>query len=265
MHDSNDTDMVKLPPVLDLGGGRRLSRYTAEPACRTSLPASMRRPSRRLRCRACRSSWRRCEHTSAFRSSALRGFVSAFHDLGLIAASVCQTTWPMSDAGGVPRTGRRSPQIQAPSAATAPCRRRKHPMTKRILTIDDSKTIRDMLMLTLADAGFEVLQAVDGQDGARRARQRAGRRRHHRHQHAEDGRLRGHPSVPRQFGAQDDADPRADDRKRNRKAKSGARGRRDRLDGEAVRPGTAGRDDQQGRARKRLGMREEAAWRAWTN
>ncbi len=38
-------------------------------------------------------------------------------------------------------------------------------MTKRILTIDNSKTIRDMLMLTLADAGFEVLQAVDGQDG----------------------------------------------------------------------------------------------------
>jgi two-component system chemotaxis response regulator CheY len=35
----------------------------------------------------------------------------------------------------------------------------------RILTIDDSKTMRDMLMLTLADAGFEVLQAVDGQDG----------------------------------------------------------------------------------------------------
>ncbi len=38
-------------------------------------------------------------------------------------------------------------------------------MAKRILTIDDSKTIRDMLMLTLADAGFDVLQAVDGQDG----------------------------------------------------------------------------------------------------
>jgi two-component system chemotaxis response regulator CheY len=38
-------------------------------------------------------------------------------------------------------------------------------MGKRILTIDDSKTIRDMLMLTLADAGFDVLQAVDGQDG----------------------------------------------------------------------------------------------------
>jgi two-component system chemotaxis response regulator CheY len=39
------------------------------------------------------------------------------------------------------------------------------PMTKRILTIDDSKTMRDMLMLTLVDAGFEVLQGVDGQDG----------------------------------------------------------------------------------------------------
>jgi two-component system chemotaxis response regulator CheY len=38
-------------------------------------------------------------------------------------------------------------------------------MTKRILTIDDSKTIRDMLRMTLAGAGFEVLQAVDGQEG----------------------------------------------------------------------------------------------------
>jgi two-component system chemotaxis response regulator CheY len=35
----------------------------------------------------------------------------------------------------------------------------------RILTIDDSKTMRDMLMLTLADAGFDVIQAVDGQEG----------------------------------------------------------------------------------------------------
>jgi len=39
------------------------------------------------------------------------------------------------------------------------------PMSKRILTIDDSKTIRDMLRLTLLDAGFDVHQAVDGQDG----------------------------------------------------------------------------------------------------
>jgi len=38
-------------------------------------------------------------------------------------------------------------------------------MAKRILTIDDSKTIRDMLRMTLTDAGYDVLQAVDGQDG----------------------------------------------------------------------------------------------------
>jgi two-component system, chemotaxis family, chemotaxis protein CheY len=38
-------------------------------------------------------------------------------------------------------------------------------MSKRILTIDDSKTMRDMLMLTLKDSGFDVIQAVDGQDG----------------------------------------------------------------------------------------------------
>jgi two-component system chemotaxis response regulator CheY len=37
--------------------------------------------------------------------------------------------------------------------------------TLRILTIDDSKTMRDMLMLTLVDAGFDVIQAVDGKDG----------------------------------------------------------------------------------------------------
>jgi two-component system chemotaxis response regulator CheY len=39
------------------------------------------------------------------------------------------------------------------------------PVAKRILTIDDSKTMRDMLRFTLVDAGYEVLQAVDGQDG----------------------------------------------------------------------------------------------------
>jgi two-component system, chemotaxis family, chemotaxis protein CheY len=38
-------------------------------------------------------------------------------------------------------------------------------MAKRILTIDDSKTIRDMLRMTLVDAGYDVLQAIDGQDG----------------------------------------------------------------------------------------------------
>jgi two-component system chemotaxis response regulator CheY len=36
---------------------------------------------------------------------------------------------------------------------------------KTILTIDDSRTMRDMLRLALSGAGFTVVQAVDGQDG----------------------------------------------------------------------------------------------------
>jgi two-component system chemotaxis response regulator CheY len=39
------------------------------------------------------------------------------------------------------------------------------PAAKRILTIDDSRTMRDMLRMTLVDAGYVVMQAVDGQDG----------------------------------------------------------------------------------------------------
>ena len=38
-------------------------------------------------------------------------------------------------------------------------------MTKTILTIDDSRTMRDMLQLALVEAGYRVIQAVDGIDG----------------------------------------------------------------------------------------------------
>ena len=38
-------------------------------------------------------------------------------------------------------------------------------MSQRILTVDDSKTMRDMLAHTLKAAGHDVVQAVDGQDG----------------------------------------------------------------------------------------------------
>lgn len=34
-----------------------------------------------------------------------------------------------------------------------------------ILTVDDSRTMRDMLMLTLTEAGYRVVQAVDGEHG----------------------------------------------------------------------------------------------------
>ena len=38
-------------------------------------------------------------------------------------------------------------------------------MTKTVLTIDDSRTMRDMLQLALVEAGYRVIQAVDGIDG----------------------------------------------------------------------------------------------------
>lgn len=38
-------------------------------------------------------------------------------------------------------------------------------MSRLILTIDDSRTIRDLLRTVLVGAGYRVEQAVDGQDG----------------------------------------------------------------------------------------------------
>jgi two-component system, chemotaxis family, chemotaxis protein CheY len=87
-------------------------------------------------------------------------FVSAFKDLGL--------DWTNGEGqseqqSGAPGLGDDRPQHDVANfnhEQEGAC-----DMAKRILTIDDSKTIRDMLMLTLSDAGFDVLQAVDGQDG----------------------------------------------------------------------------------------------------
>ncbi|TVQ98801.1 MAG: response regulator [Desulfovibrionales bacterium] len=37
-------------------------------------------------------------------------------------------------------------------------------MSKRIMTVDDSSSVRQMVGFTLKDAGYEVLEAVDGKD-----------------------------------------------------------------------------------------------------
>jgi two-component system, chemotaxis family, chemotaxis protein CheY len=79
-----------------------------------------------------------------------------------VAADLPDATPDLADAAPL-QPGMEPEPIDA--AALPIAQAEEQPMTKRILTIDDSKTIRDMLMLTLADAGFEVLQAIDGQDG----------------------------------------------------------------------------------------------------
>ncbi len=43
---------------------------------------------------------------------------------------------------------------------------------KTILTVDDSASIRQMVTFTLKSAGYEVTEAVDGQDALEKANQR---------------------------------------------------------------------------------------------
>jgi two-component system chemotaxis response regulator CheY len=44
------------------------------------------------------------------------------------------------------------------------------PQAKTILTVDDSRTIRDMLKVTLSAAGYDVVQAEDGVEALERLR-----------------------------------------------------------------------------------------------
>jgi two-component system chemotaxis response regulator CheY len=95
-----------------------------------------------------------------------QAFLDAFADLGLDMSAHCASdvidveTAPEAIAEEIsiaPEPEQAGPESQPAETAS---------MCKRILTIDDSKTIRDMLRLTLLDAGFEVHQAVDGEEGA---------------------------------------------------------------------------------------------------
>ncbi|MFN3512343.1 MAG: response regulator [Phenylobacterium sp.] len=42
-------------------------------------------------------------------------------------------------------------------------------MTKTILTVDDSASVRQMVRMTLSGAGYRVLEAVDGAEGLAKA------------------------------------------------------------------------------------------------
>lgn len=44
-------------------------------------------------------------------------------------------------------------------------------MQKTILAVDDSASLRQMVSFTLKSAGYNVIQAVDGQDGLEKAQQ----------------------------------------------------------------------------------------------
>lgn len=91
-------------------------------------------------------------------------FTKAFADLGialtapvnLVETASGPAAGDTADGGPTSATNGESPSPEASAAEQ---------VQKRILTIDDSKTIRDMLRFTLLDAGYDVLQAVDGQDG----------------------------------------------------------------------------------------------------
>ncbi len=43
-------------------------------------------------------------------------------------------------------------------------------MGKIVLTVDDSASIRQMVAFTLKSAGYEVVEAVDGEDGLNKAK-----------------------------------------------------------------------------------------------
>ena len=157
-----DTALVKLPSILDLAAAAGLHESALRAlhaSGRLRLDASqvevMLVPCLQLVLAAMRSANVSVEQPS-------QAFESAFADLGfdLQVLAAAATAMPVS----APQT---EPQVATPVELAADLMPPPETGTGivRILTIDDSKTMRDMLMLTLADAGFDVLQAVDGQDG----------------------------------------------------------------------------------------------------
>ena len=157
MQEANDTSRWKLPRTLDLAAAAGFldamhSRLQADPRLRidASEVETLTLPCVQIILAALRS------YDQVSIESPSQACIGAFQDLGLDCAKL--------RGAGESESNGRTVDIDRDTDGP-PAQAGKQPMTKRILTIDDSKTIRDMLMLTLADAGFEVLQAVDGRDG----------------------------------------------------------------------------------------------------
>jgi two-component system, chemotaxis family, chemotaxis protein CheY len=166
---------ITLPAVVDLAAANTLlatlrKRLAAGGACRldASKVETLMLPGIQVVLAATRSS----EKVEVVEPSA--SFCGAFEDAGL--------TWIR--AGAPPHGPDREDQVECQAQDQSPDQVQnadpqpdpiaigciaaaadEAPAPKRILTIDDSKTMRDMLRMTLVDAGYVVLQAVDGLDG----------------------------------------------------------------------------------------------------
>lgn len=104
--------------------------------------------------------------TAALLTNPSSAFVDTFTECGI---ALPETVAPHNNAaaqGEIPAGASAHPACDLlPAELEAGAKALENGSCKRVLTIDDSKTMRDMLMLTLVDAGFDVLQAVDGQHG----------------------------------------------------------------------------------------------------
>jgi len=204
MNTDSDVESFELPATLDLAAASGLldairSRLAAAPRLRIDASGveTLTVPCIQVLLAACRG------YDGISIQSPSAALLSALDDVGLDRAELCGRSAPEPDqqpvaaAAGVgseetaaapdapaaqPDRNRiadpalgvgpgESPEAPATvldatgGAAQSPPKAENQAMARRILTIDDSKTIRDMLKLTLAGAGFDVVQAVDGQDG----------------------------------------------------------------------------------------------------
>jgi two-component system chemotaxis response regulator CheY len=57
------------------------------------------------------------------------------------------------------------------AATHNPGKKQEHNMAKTILAVDDSSSLRQMVAFSLKAAGYQVVEAVDGQDGLDKAKQ----------------------------------------------------------------------------------------------